>query len=91
MQELTLLNEKLNTLLKKYAELQAENKQLKQTIDKHEKTVSGLNTRIAELEEHTLGNNIGNAVQNDTDKEVMKKQLDTVISEIDKILATLND
>ncbi len=91
MQELTLLNDKLDRLLKKYMELQAENKRLKETVNTQLKSIETLNGKLALLEENMMAASIGTAMLNDGEKQVVKKQLDSVLAEIDKILATLND
>ncbi|HEY1033142.1 MAG TPA: hypothetical protein VGD89_15300 [Flavipsychrobacter sp.] len=91
MQELTLLNDKLDRLLKKYTELQAENKRLKETVNTQLKSIETLNGKLALLEENMMAASIGTAMLNDGEKQVVKKQLDSVLAEIDKILATLND
>lgn len=91
MQELTLLNERLDVLLKKYTELQAENKRLKETVSTQLQSIETLNGKLALLEENMMATSLGASSLNDKDKQVVKKQLDSVIGEIDKILNTLND
>ncbi len=90
MQALEQLNKKLDTLLKKYASLEAENKRLKETIAV-QKTVESLNKKLASLEHGMVSVHLGNRVDNEEEKDNMRRQLDTVIAEIDKILNTLND
>ncbi|MBA3829150.1 MAG: hypothetical protein H0X33_09460 [Taibaiella sp.] len=92
MQALYLLSEKLDVLLKKYASLQAENTRLKATVSKQISSIEALNAKLAALEEQTGAAAIAQGIATDDhDKENMRKQLDTVISDIDKILNTLND
>lgn len=91
MQELELLNSKLDLLLKKYAALQAENNSLKEAMAKQRRSIEVLNTKLEDLEENMLAQKIGTIVSDPKEKEALRKQLDTVISEIDKILVTLND
>jgi chromosome segregation ATPase len=91
MQELELLNGKLDTLLKKYAALQAENKNLKETIASRQKSVDTLNSKLASIEENMAHSHIGKTVGDDAERAALRKQLDGVIGEIDKILTTLND
>lgn len=91
MQELNLLNDKVDALLKKYADLQAENKRLKDAVGLKEDLIEAMSNKLASLEENVMATSIGTSVLNDKDKEIVKKQLDTVLGEIDKILATLND
>lgn len=91
MQELQLLNDKLEVLLKKYAALQAENLRLKEQVGQQLQSIETLNTKLATLEESMAARHIGNTAADDKEKEAVRKQLDNVISEIDKILTSLND
>lgn len=91
MQELQLLNEKLDLLLKKYTALQAENARLKDTVSKQLKSIEGLNSKLSSLEENIGSAQIGKAVISNGEKNGVRKQIDNVIGEIDKILNTLND
>jgi hypothetical protein len=91
MQELNLLNDKVDVLLKKYAALQAENKRLKDAVGLKEDLIEAMSNKLASLEENVMATSMGTSVLNDKDREIVKKQLDTVLGEIDKILATLND
>ena len=91
MQALDQLNIKINTLIKKYTALEAENKRLKDTIARQEKTEQELSRKLGSLEHNMVSVHLGKAVNNDADKENMRRQLDTVITEIDRILNTLND
>lgn len=90
MQELQLLNDKLDVLLKKYAALQVENARLKETIGQQLRSIETLNANLASLEQNMTATHIG-IVGGDKEKDAMRKQLDNVIGEIDKILTTLND
>jgi uncharacterized coiled-coil DUF342 family protein len=91
MQELQLLNDKLDMLLRKYAALQAENNQLKETVGTQLRSIETLNTKLASLEENMVATGIDKTLASSDDKTAMRKQLDNVIGEIDKILNTLND
>ncbi len=91
MQALDELNSKLNTLIKKYTALEAENKRLKDTIAKQVKVEEQLNKKLASLEQDMVSVRLDGSVTNTEDKENMRQQLDNVITEIDRILNTLND
>jgi DNA repair ATPase RecN len=91
MQELQLLNDKLDTLLKKYAALQAENNSLKDAVSKQLQTIDTLNGKLTTMEEHMAGQGLNNALGEDKERVALRKKLDGVIGEIDKILNTLND
>jgi len=91
MQEIQLLNDKLELLLKKYAVLQTENKRLKDVISDQTKNIENLNGKLSELEQNIVAVQIGNSLPASDEKLKMRTQLDTIIAEIDKILVTLND
>lgn len=91
MQELQLLKHKLDLLLKKHSALQAENTRLKETVDQHLKSIDTLNKQMSKMEQGLATAQIGNVTMGDVEKDSVRKQLDTVIGEIDKILTTLND
>jgi uncharacterized coiled-coil DUF342 family protein len=91
MQELQKLSEKLDTLLKKYGDLQAENDRLKRTVAGQLKQMEDLNNKFATLEDNMASVQIGKSVLSVNDKAAVTRQIDTVIGDIDKILATLND
>ena len=91
MQALDQLNKKLDMLLKKYAALEAENKRLKDSLATQDKTVEILSKKLSSLENGMVSVHLGKTVDNDEEKDNMRRQLDTVIAEIDKILNTLND
>ncbi len=91
MQQLQALGNKLELLLKKYATLQAENQRLKETVSKQTNSIDKLHQKLSALEDGMAGIHAANAVLTTSDKNGMRKQLDTVIGEIDKILTTLDD
>ncbi len=90
MQELRLLDEKLEQLLKKYTALQAENSRLQQTVSAQLQSIEELNNRLAVLETGLLATQAKEHAPAG-DVTDIRNQLDTVIEEIDKILLTLND
>jgi hypothetical protein len=91
MHEIQLLSDKLDLLLKKYGILQAENKRLKETVAIQTQSIETLNFKLQELEQDMVAVQIGKSVLTDDEKVKMRKQIDTVIGEIDKILTSLND
>jgi hypothetical protein len=91
MHEIQLLGDKLDLLLKKYGILQAENKRLKETVAIQTQSIETLNFKLQELEQDMVAVQIGKSVLTDDEKVKMRKQIDTVIGEIDKILTSLND
>lgn len=91
MQALDQLNKKLDQLLKKYAALEAENKRLKKTIAAQNVSLDDFGRKLTSLEKDLVSVHIGGTAGNEEEKENMRRQLDSVIAEIDKILNTLND
>ncbi len=91
MDAMHLVNSKLDALLKKYTALQAENNRLRATIDGQNKAIQRLNKKVQSLDNGMVSVHLGNTNINEEDKEHMRRQLDVVITEIDKILHTLND
>ncbi len=91
MQELQKLSEKLDLLLKKYGELQSENDRLKKTITEQLKSIETLNGKVGSLEGRIASVGLGQSVLSVNDKMAVTKEIDAVISEIDKILVSLND
>lgn len=90
MYELQLLNTRLDALLKKYAALQAENQQLKAVVAEQTKKIATLNIKLSDVEQNMMTIQMGRSVSSD-EKTKMRRQIDTVIGEIDKILSALND
>jgi len=91
MQELELLEARLQLLIKKHLALKKENQQLKKTIASQNETLDGLNKKFDGIEQNVLLDQMGKKVLNDSDKKAIKKQIATVIGEIDKLLLSLND
>lgn len=91
MQNFTVLNEKLDLLLKRYSALKQEKEHLQATIVKQNKLIEELNNKLITLEDEVTSNKANAVIANDRDKKAVKKQIDTLITDIDKIMATLDD
>ena len=91
MEALDQLNKKLDMLLKKYAALETEHKRLRETIATQNKSMETLSKKLSSLEDGMVSVHLGTTVDGHEEKENMRRQLDQVIAEIDKILNTLND
>jgi len=91
MQELQLLKNRLDVLLKKYSAVEAENIRLRNTVAEQVVFIEALNNKLGSLEENMVAVQMGTSVFDGKEKEKMRKQIDTVISEIDKIMNSLND
>ena len=85
MEDLQLLNDKLDVLLKKYTILQAENKQLKEVVGNQVRAIETLNSEIALMEQNMAASTLDKTLGDGEDKAALRKQLDSVIAEIDKI------
>ena len=91
MQELTLLHTKLDKLLKKYAALQAEKDGLLATLRRQNEDMQQLNKKVPALEEELNLAKSGDVITGKDDKAAVRKQLNSLIGDIDKLLASLND
>jgi len=91
MDPLQLLNEKIDILLRRYAALQAENIRLKETVAEQLRAIEQLNGNLAALEERMLGMQISTGLQDEEEKQELRRRLDKLIAEIDKMLISLND
>jgi len=91
MQELTLLHTKLEKLLKKYTALQAENEGLLATMRQQNETLEVLNKKVASLEDELNTAKTADVISAKEDKTAVRKQLNSLIGDIDKLLASLND
>jgi cupin superfamily acireductone dioxygenase involved in methionine salvage len=91
MQALDQLNSKLDQLLKKHAATEAENKRFRDTIAAQTREIEELSRHRSSLEKDMVSVRIGRDTGNEEERDNMRRQLDVVISEIDKILNTLND
>ena len=91
MNSLELLKEKVGLLLKKHSALVAENAKLIKQIETQNNTIAGLKSDLAKVEQVGSNIDIEKAGVSVEEKDKMRKQLDSVIGEIDKILVTLND
>lgn len=91
MQEFTLLHSKLEKLLKKYTALQAENEGLLETLRQQNESLSVLNKKVADLEDELATAKTADVITGNDDKAAVRKQLNSLIGDIDKLLSSLND
>ena len=91
MQELTLLHSKLDKLLKKHAALQAEKESLQQVMHEQKEKLQQLNKKVATLEDQLTNTQTADVLATKGDKIALLKQLNSMIGDIDKLLASLND
>lgn len=91
MEELTSLHTKLDKLLKKHNTLIAENDRMRKQLEKKDGELDKFDRKINELEAALANVKTGEVIANTEDSSAVKKQLDGLIGDIDKLLATLND
>ncbi len=91
MQELTLLHTKLDSLLKKYTTLQQENLRLTNELGKKNEELNKLEGKVTTLKEKLATEGTINALADKDGKQIVKQQLNVLIKDIDKLLASLND
>ncbi|MBC7552511.1 MAG: hypothetical protein H7257_00880 [Taibaiella sp.] len=91
MDTLSLLDDKLDVLLKSYQAKEMEIVRLRATIEGQNKAIQRLNKKVAAMDSNMVSVNMDSAGITEEEKENMNRQLDGVIAEIDKILITLND
>lgn len=91
MEELTLLHTKLDKLLKKYTALQTENNVLQETVRVQNKELKTMNKKVTDLENQLTTGNTAEVMISKDGKEAVHKQLDLLIGDIDKLLASLNE
>ena len=91
MSSFALLEEKIGVLLKRHTAVQAENKKLKKEKEKQDAVLLVLKERLARAEQEQAVACIATALPDKKERAAARKQLDTVIKEIDKILTRLDE
>lgn len=91
MQELSILHTKLDKLLRQYLALEAERDALLLTIGRQKEEIAELEKRAGQVEEQLNLDRTGEALAGKEDKQAVRKQLNALIGDIDKLLASLND
>ncbi|MCB0698931.1 MAG: hypothetical protein H6551_03865 [Chitinophagales bacterium] len=91
MEELTLLHTKLDKLLKKHAAMKAEKEGLEEELRKQKTELEKLNKKVTNLEGQLATAKTAEALTGKEDKTAVRKELDVLIGDIDKLLASLDD
>lgn len=91
MERLELLGQKVETLLRQYAKQRAELESKEKALKTKHAEVEMLQAQLAKAEERLLALEIGQAIPDAESRAASRRQLDAVISEIDKILMALHD
>ena len=87
---LTLLQEKLQLLLKQHAVLEKENQQLKQNLTQQNLQVQSLETQLKEGQAKLTAALMSKAAMDPIEKEKWVKQIDQYLKEIDSCITNLN-
>jgi uncharacterized coiled-coil DUF342 family protein len=91
MEALESLKEKLGQLLKKHNATRAENKKLSARVAELTAENRELNRKITSMEKGLVSVRLNEPGMEDEGRDNMRRQLDTVIADIDKLLESLND
>ncbi len=83
------LRSRVDALLQRYTAVRAENERLREQVAGHERTIHLLQGRIEALTQGALDRQLAKALPAG-EKEPLRQHLDSVISDIDKILASLH-
>jgi regulator of replication initiation timing len=91
MEALETLKDNIGAILKKHAVLVLENQTLRATIAKQELEINSLKNALVKSEATVAEVQFSKPILTDTEKEKLKQYIDSVVSEIDKVLLTFND
>ena len=91
MEGINVLNERVTELLKRYSALLRDRETLRKDVTALRAENEDLRGRLNKAEEGLLASHISQALPDEATRAQNRKKLDQVISEIDKILTTLND
>jgi len=91
MEALHTLNDKLDVLIKRYSSAQDEIKRLRTIVEGQNSTIDSLSKKVKTLESGVATAQLGKKIAELGNKTDVRKQLDAIILEIDKIMITLND
>lgn len=86
MEHLHKLDLRLDTLLKALADARNENSALRAKMEEHEIELVKMIEKNATLENRIMRNSVDEHLDQTT-KELLKKKVDSVLSEIDKLLS----
>ena len=89
-QQFTIINEKLQQLLRQYNRLLKENERLKEELQQSKNREVEIQTRIAEFEQQVSILKLGSGEMNERDKKEFEKKINSYIREIDKCISFLS-
>ena len=85
------LRQKLDKLIRRFNETSAALKAKEKALKEQEEEAAMLRTQLEKAEERLLALEIGKAIPDAESRAASRRQLDSVIGEIDKILRSIND
>lgn len=85
------LTQKVQQLIRAYMALQEENSELSRQLEKANNTLNALQQKNHLLEEKQATLALGSQTLSETDKQDLRRYIDTVVAEIDHILTTLHE
>jgi len=89
-EQLKILQQKVQQLVKQYLVLQKENISLKKEIEKNVSQSTEKKHQIEKLQQQLDTRNLGTQVWQEEDKKLLQKRIDGYLKEIDKCLQLLN-
>jgi hypothetical protein len=89
-EQLRILHQKVNQLVKQFVALQKENISLKKELEKKNLLMEGKNDDAERLQQQLDSLNLGSNVWNEEDKKQLQKRVNDYLKEIDKCLQLLN-
>jgi hypothetical protein len=89
-QQFTILNEKLQLLLKQYSRLQRENERLKEDLQQSKIKEGETHRQLEELQQQVSILKVSSGDMNEKDKKEFEKKINQYIREIDKCISFLS-
>jgi chromosome segregation ATPase len=90
-EQLKRIQEKLQRLLKNYAQLEKENQELKQSLDRVKKDESSQTAVISQLRQQVDVLKFSNGEMSDEDKKQFQKKINSYLKEIDRCIGMLSE
>ena len=85
------LETRLDVLLRKFVALESDNARLRDIVARQQADLSRMTDKLNGLEQSMVSVDLSRTSASEEEIENMRRQLDTVISEIDRILRVMND
>jgi hypothetical protein len=90
-QQFTIINEKLQQLLKQYSRLQKENERLKSELSEAKKIESLTMQKIDEMQQQITILKVASGELTEKDKKEFEKKINQYIREVDKCISFLSE